>query len=671
MDTKETSTANNQVPIQLSTGQTRMSVLRALRCFHRWNEAIAAAIVAGVSCTVLLVPQIAMAQNVAPRQSIVTPIDETQLTTLRGNTHPLARPQYDRGLAADSQPLRRMLLLLRRSPEQEQALRKLLEDQQSAASVNFHQWLTPQQFGQQFGPADVDVRTVAGWLGTHGFSVAHVSPGKTVIEFSGTAGQVRSTFHTEIHRYVVDGKDRLANASDPQIPEALADVVAGPVSLNNFPSQQLSHVVGTFRKNTVTGKVDPLFTFSTSDCATPCNAVGPGDFAKIYDVMKLWNPASGPALDGTGQTIAIVGESEIATSDVTTFRSIFGLPPNTPNIIVDGPDPGYTSAQTEGTIDVEWAGAVAKNATIDFVIDEPTEVSHGFDLAAEYVVDNNLAPVVSESFGVCEFGLGNSGNQFEYSLWEQASAQGITPVVASGDTGSAVCDNRDLSSPNAAQYGTFVSGVASTPFDVAAGGTDFDITAANYQSTYWNGASSSIDGIGFVSATGYIPETTWNNTCAQSFSGSTLGCSPPPSTDSVNIVAGSGGQSRCTGQNGVGQCSSFYAKPPWQPIAAGSDLTTVTDVSRDVPDISLFWPSTRPATASTYSARRLRCRATARFRLIRSIFWLSAARHSRLQRSQASWHWSIRTSRSIIPTSRRAKATRTTSSIIWQRIKAH
>ena len=264
---------------------------------------------------VLALPVLAGAQTSSVQPRVTARVDNTALTALHGNVHPLARAQYDQGAVSDSQPMHRMLLLLQRSPAQETALKQLMDNQQSSASASYHQWLTPQQFGQQFGPADADVQSVTDWLTSQGFQVAKVSAGKTVIEFSGTAGQVRNAFHTEIHRYVVNGEEHFANNTDPQIPTALVPVVAGPVSLHNFPKHALIKKLGAFRKNAATGKVDPLYTFSTSYCGNnPCNALGPGDFDTIYNVEKLWNLGiGGNVIDGTGQTIAIVGDSEICT----------------------------------------------------------------------------------------------------------------------------------------------------------------------------------------------------------------------------------------------------------------------------------------------------------------------------------------------------------------------
>ena len=504
---------------------------------------------------------------------ITQSVDMENLVTLRGNTHPLARPEYDQGAAPDSLLTERMLLVLQRSAEQEAALRKLLDEQQIKSSPNYHMWLTPEQFGQQFGPADADIQAVTGWLTSQGFQVSHVAAGRMVIEFSGTAGQVRQAFHTEIHKYVVKGEEHWANASDPQIPAALAPVVAGFASLNNFPRKPMHRRLGTFSKSKATGVVRPLFTY-TDNTGTTWYAVGPADFATIYNVTPLWNAG----IDGTGQTIAIVSDSNINIQDVRDFRSMFGLPANDPQVILNGPDPGVIPPsvggdETEADLDVEWTGAVAKGATIDFVVSEQTETTYGYDLSALYVIDNNLAPVMSESWGGCEAGIGNSGNDFYSTIWEQGAAQGITILIAAGDSGSAGCD--DPSFEDAAQYGLAVSGNASTPFNVAVGGTDFN--DYNNWSPYWSTTNNSTTQ---SSAQSYIPEMTWNDSCANT--GSLTGCASGVASDGTDLVAGSGGQSNCATQSTTA-CTAGYGKPSWQ-----SGAGVPNGSLRDIPDVSLF-----------------------------------------------------------------------------------
>lgn len=552
------------------------------------------------------VPSLADAQaNLAPSR-ITQVVDETRLTTLQGNTHPLARAEFDQGAAPSTLPMQRMLLVLTRSPQQESALETLLEQQQDASSANYHRWLTPQQFGQQFGPSDQDIQTITTWLQSHGFQIASVSNGRTVIEFSGTAGEVQEAFHTAIHRYTEDGEDHWANASDPQIPTALAPVVAGIDTLNNFPRNAMHHVAGPVYRSAKTGQIQskqPLFTLGGQCGVTPsCYGVGPYDFATIYDVSSLWNATT--PIDGTGETIAIVGETDINLQDVASFRNYFGLAANPPNVMVEGPDPGTVQGdETESDLDVEWSGAVAKGAMIDLVVSQSTEASLGVDLSAQYIVDNDLAPILSESYGICELFLGTAGNQFYNQLWQQASAEGITAIVSTGDSGSATCD-RDAGTAGAAQYGLSVNGFASTPYNIAVGGTDFnDLTNAT---SYW-GANTAPPGHPTlpptVSALSYIPETTWNDSCTNAVFGNLLGFSTNPETNCNNVelendgfvvaVGGSGGKSNCMTSTGTSpsDCSQGYPKPAWQ------TSLTPNDSARDIPDVSLFAASGSPSGA--------------------------------------------------------------------------
>ena len=524
----------------------------------------------------------ASAQTVSPAKRLTQPIDEKNMVTLSGRVNPRAQSKYDQGAAPDAMPMARMKLLLKRSPEQEKALKQVIEAQQAKGSATYHQWLTPAQIGAQFGVSDDDVKTVSSWLESHGFQVSNVSKSRMTIEFSGTAGAVRNAFHTEMHTYVVNGEAHVANVSDPQIPAALASVVDGPVSLNNFKRKPLLRKVGIFSKDRATGKVTPKDTIANCSAGpgNTCFAVSPGDFAKIYNVPATvgGNPA------GASQTIAIVGDSEICTAsspdfsqcpqesgspidDVKQFRTLFGLPTgaaaNLPQVIVAGNDPLFNGDETEGDLDVEWAGAVAPNAQILFVIGQDTDASAGIDLAAEYIIDNNLAPVMSESFGSCEAFLGTGGIQFFNALWEQAAAQGITVIVSSGDAGAAACDNPDQVS--IAADGLNVNGIASTPYNIAAGGTDFNINATGYPNQFWNTS-------GVVSAKGYVPETTWNDTCAQAAASATCASLSATSSNSlVSVVGGGGGQ------------SAVIAKPSWQ---TGTGVPN--DSARDLPDISLF-----------------------------------------------------------------------------------
>ncbi|MDP9338894.1 MAG: Ig-like domain repeat protein [Acidobacteriota bacterium] len=507
-----------------------------------------------------------VAANATPSQARITQaIDEKQLLRLKGNVHPLAQARFDQGAVADSQPVDRMLLLLQRSDEQEVALRQLLEDQLTLDSPKHHAWLTPEEFGARFGPADADIQATTAWLNAKGFYGIKVGPGRTTIEFSGNAGHVRDAFHTEIHQYVVKGAPHFANVSDPQIPAALSPVVAGVVSLHNFPRLAHSHSIGKFQRARDGGAVAPLFSFSGCDSSTggQCNGLGPADLAKIYNIP--------PSLDGTGQTIAVVGQSNINLADAQEYRAMFGLPVNDPVIILNGPDPGLQPDEAEADLDVQVSGGVAPKAAIKLVVSETptTGATGGVDLSALYIIDNNIAGVMSESYGACESALGATGNAFYKAMWEQASAQGITVLVSTGDSGSAGCDN-----PNSEEFaanGLAISGIASTPFNVAVGGTDFSYTVASPSSVYWNTTNGGTPPT--ESAKSYIPESTWNDTCAAVIPNTcTAATINANSSNPIDVVAASGGP------------SSIYTKPAWQSGITGMPA----DSKRDIPDISLF-----------------------------------------------------------------------------------
>lgn len=522
------------------------------------------------------------------RAQITTAVDESDVTTLKGNTHPLARAEFDQGIAPQDLPMNRMIMVLKRTPEQDTALSQLMEQQQDKTSPNYHQWLTPQQFGQQFGLADSDIQAVTSWLGSHGFTVSKVSNGRTFVEFSGTAAQVQEAFHTEIHKFVVNGNEQWANASDPQIPSALAPAVHGLLSLNNFPKKSMLKNNGEYMRAKATGEItkvtvpsnfspagasaktemSPEFTFGSTV------GIGPADFATIYNVQALWTAG----IDGTGQTIAIVGDSNVNIADINTFRSLFGLPANPPTIIVNGPDPGLNGDETEADADLEWSGGVAKNATILFVVTETTSTTQGVDLGDLYIIDNNIAPVMSESFGNCEYFNGNSGNAFYNIVWQQAAAQGITAMISSGDALSVGCD-QDIN--NAALFGLSVNGIASTPYTVSVGGTDFDDVGT--ASTYFNSTNAPTTQ---QSAKSYIPEVPWTESCAQN---GLTGCAGGVRSRGQDIVGGAGGPSNCATQTGnstnTNACIGGVGvpKPSWQ---AGPGVPA--DGVRDQPDVSLF-----------------------------------------------------------------------------------
>jgi beta-lactam-binding protein with PASTA domain len=540
---------------------------------------------------VLLLECTAAAAGVPSR--VVLQINDSDRTRFFGNTHPAALASNDEGPVDPDLQMQGVRLLLKRSTQQEAALESLMAQQSNPKSSNFHHWLTAAQFGTQFGPSDADVSAVTHWLGTQGLTVVSVNPGRTLVTIAGSAALIQEAFRVEMHRYLVNGREHIANNGDPSIPAALSPVVGGVASLNDFHSQPLHRDMGAVKRNragkwvqTAPNKIGSQFNVTGTG---GFELMSPLDFAAIYNLLPLWNAG----IDGTGQTIAIAGRSDINLNDVASFRAAFGLPVNTPQVIVNGADPGVPNLdeQEENTLDVEWSGAVAKGAQIIFVTTAST-YGDGAEASAQYIIDNRIAPVMSFSYGLCELYLGASGNAAINAMWQQAAAEGISVFVASGDEGAAACD---MGANSGTQQGLAVSGLASTPYNTAVGGTDFNWVNLP-ATTFWATGAPAFG----ASATQYIPEVPWNSTCASLAYNQALGvtasgedpeqyCNWALTTGqnlySIGVTGGGGGMSACTtpGSWSATSCGGGYPKPMWQ---TGTGVPP--DGQRDVPDVSLF-----------------------------------------------------------------------------------
>jgi hypothetical protein len=509
-------------------------------------------------------------------------IDNTQTVKLEHTTHPLVRRLRDAGPVEGGKTLGRMVLVLSPGIENEVELKKLLEEQQNPNSPNYHQWLTAQEFGMRFGVADADLQAVRGWLEQSGFTVGATAKSKRWVEFNGSVEQTENAFHTQLRYFSGGGKKYLANASDVAIPEAVARVSRGVVSLNNFekaPPQKIFR--GIAGRNAQGQKVVLQPNLTATGSGGNVYYLAPGDFATIYNSKPLLTAGN----DGTGVTIAVIGQSQIELTDVQTFRQIFQLKNNDPNILVSGPDPGITTPidLEEAMLDVEWAGAVAPGATIDLVIAGSTDTTNGVDLAAAYAIDNQIASILTYTYGSCEQALGSSGNAFYNGLWQQAAAEGITVLVAVGDNGSAGCEAP--SAGQAAMQGLAVNGAASTPYNIAVGGTQF--ADSGNEATYW----SSSNAADFSSALGYIPEAAWNESCDPSQTATGTNCFFQSS--SFEMLAGAGG------------ASTVYTKPAWQ---TGTGVPA--DGMRDVPDVAIAAASGHDDIVYCLKSAQVACQVT-------------------------------------------------------------
>jgi subtilase family serine protease len=456
-------------------------------------------------------------------------LNEADRSIIPASLHPRVKGLTPKSFLEPSTAMGSMVLVLDLTADARARVNQLLADQLDPASPRYHQWLTPDQFGEQFGPSRADLDHVTTWLAGHGLSVASVSRSGLAITFTGTSSQVEEAFATRMARYDDHGVTHVANATEISIPRALSGLVGGVLSLHDYRRRSACRCLG------------PLTDFQG------VHYLSPGDWARIYNLIPLYQRG----ITGAGVNIGIVGRTDVEAGDSTWFLSNFGQPGSTagePDVIHNGATPGLLGPEEEfeADLDTQWSAGLAPGAAIQFVVSPSSLVTDGVDLSSQHLVDTNLAPIISSSFGAGEDQLGSAENTFYNQMWMQASTQGISVFVAAGDSGAAGDDD-----PTAftATEGQHVSGLASTPYDTCVGGTLF----LDGSGTYWG--STGVAGSFPPTALGYIPEGAWNE------AGTDM--------DGAGLWAGGGG------------ASTLYAKPTWQ-VAPG----VPADNRRDVPDIA-------------------------------------------------------------------------------------
>jgi subtilase family serine protease len=461
-----------------------------------------------------------------PVARITGPIEESQSVELKGSIPRAVSASVDLGAADPTQPVDRVIMVLAPSPAQESELAQFLRNVQIRGRAEYHHWLSPAAFGERFGVAASDLAAVRAWLQAKGFRLEAPSPGRRTVAFSGTIGQLNGAFSVGMHRYRWHGEQHLANSHNPTIPQALSGIVRGFASLHDF----------RLRPQFVRGRVRPQ-----SNLTDGTHALSPGDFAVIYDLTSTY--ARG--IKGSNSTIAVIGRSDVHGADLSLFRSTFGLSASSPALVLAGSDPGFVSHdQTESDLDLEWAAGIAPSASLKFVTAASTDTTDGVITSAEFAVEQNLADVITVSYGSCETSLDISGGTtFFNQLWQQAAAQGISVFVSSGDSGAAGCD---VPTSPPATGGPAVNQLCSSPYSSCVGGTEFTADFAS-PTNYWSASNTPT----FTSALQYIGEAVWN--------------------ESVPDLWASGGGT-----------SIYYAKPAWQ-LSTG----VPSDGRRDLPDVAL------------------------------------------------------------------------------------
>ena len=525
-----------------------------------------------------------------------------ELAALPGHIHRFASPRFDAGEAPASLRMSGLEIVFAKTPAQTQALNQLLADQQNRKSPLYHHWLTPAQFGARFGASDAEIAAVSGWLKSNGLKVGNVPAGRAHLPFAGTKEQAEAALHTSIHLFNVDNEQHYANVSYPMVPAAFKSSIAAIRGLNDFrpkPGVRPLKAPPRYALPAVVGR--PARESASPDTYYPGSNqypgyVGPTDFATMYNLL----PAYQQGITGAGVTVGIAAQSDIDPSVLTTFwaafsvaGSNFGVPAQqfTSMPVAGGTDPGQTrdGNEDEAYLDTEIVGALAPGAKLVLVRDVSATS------AAQYIIDQNLAGVLNVSFGQCEMDFSAAENTAVNSMWQQAVSQGITVTVSSADAGVDSCiasaDQGNQNDVNANGFG--VNGIASTPYDLAVGGTDFDPTT---ETSYWQMSNQ----VGTLeSAISHIPEMVWNDSCANPVIAQAFGVSdtltfcntavlpnvsPTTANPYIEISGAGGGLSSCTTTDNSGNCTGGYPQPSWQQNVLGiSNFST-----RALPDVSMI-----------------------------------------------------------------------------------
>ncbi len=521
--------------------------MRGLRiCGQRISGLLAACVLAATTLG---------AQTPAPR--LQAEISSSSVSTLKGSLHPMAQAQYDSGrLPADTR-LNGMSIVFNRSAAQQADLEALIAAQQNPSSPLYHQWLNPDQFAARFGMAQSDLDKVETWLQQQGFSIDSVARSRNMIRFSGSVNQVEQAFQTQMHFYTIAGEKHFAPSTALTLPSAFMPVVTAVRNLNDFRPRPM---IEKSRK----GQANPAFTSSVSGSVF----FAPGDIKLAYGVNTLISAGS----TGTGQTIAVVGQSALGANnstsptDIENFENAAGLTVKDPNqVLVPGSGTPETFAgdQGESDLDVEWSGGIAPGAEIFFVYTGSSTNFGVFD-SIEYAIDEKIGNIISVSYGSCEPAMSAGSASALDAVFQQATTQGQTVVAASGDSGSSACYEGVPTTQNgfpalATQEQLAVSYPASSQYVTGVGGTEIVQANDTAGSAYWEPKGSSGDEV--TSLLKYIPEVAWND-------------------DASAVAAGS----TTLSSTGGGASTLYTTKPSWQTGVPGIPA----DSKRDVPDVAFY-----------------------------------------------------------------------------------
>jgi subtilase family serine protease len=386
-------------------------------------------------------------------------------------------------------------------PPDEAAISREVSELYDPGSANFHQWLTPQAFGQRFGRSQDEIQQTADWIRSHGLEISQIWPNNLSIMFRGTVDAVQQAFGVTISQYrdETDGRTFYSNDQPPVLPEGLRAITSDLLGLNNAYVYHRGKIrnYGTASPAVIQSKTAPSGPVKGPHAVDSSGDfyMAPADFQLAYDV----GPLAAAGMQGQGQRAGIVIDQEVSATDAAMYRKQFGLPAaNLKNFLVPGlgalgSDP---SGQIEASLDYSSISVMAPEAEIDLVLVPGLTLVNTID-AEQYIINTLMIPVVNESFGGCENVFYSPAEQI---VFQQASAEGIAFFASAGDN-AAECVSNEFGVECPACYDS-VTSVGGTSYSTILVDKNNNLVGIQDEKVWNNAPGSPVNCFGFATGGG-------------------------------------------------------------------------------------------------------------------------------------------------------------------------
>ena len=248
------------------------------------------------------------------------------------------------GPLSTTQTLNLVIALPLRNQDQ---LDQLLENLYDPSSPSYRQFLTVEQFTEQFGPTQQDYDAVVNFAKANGLTVVGTSPNRVNVQVSGSVGNIQSAFHVNLGVYQHPTENRTFYAPDREPTTSLSFSLWHVSGLDNF---SLPHPAGLTKNPASSGARSS----ATTGSGPSASFLGSDMRAAYY----------GGTLTGAGQSVGLLEYYGTDLADLNTYYTNAKQTNNVPITLLstDGTSTScvYSSCDdTEQTLDMTQALGMA------------------------------------------------------------------------------------------------------------------------------------------------------------------------------------------------------------------------------------------------------------------------------------------------------------------------